>query len=89
MKCQHCLALWRTRSSTSDILEFDVPSYRTDAAQQRSQSSGGELAKLIDAKSARMVDAGHSVSKTIVPEAGSTFSSPDYVDKLALSVDWV
>ena len=48
----------------SVILEFDVPSYRTDAAQQRNSASGrtgrgGEPAKLVDAKPARMLDAGH------------------------------
>ena len=47
----------------SVILEFDVPSYRTDAAQQWGQEpdvkGGGAPAKLIDAKPARMLDAGH------------------------------
>ena len=33
----------------SVILEFDVPSYRTNAAQQREPGQGGEPAKLIDA----------------------------------------
>ena len=31
---------------------------------------------------------GFRSSETIIPEAGSTFSSPDYADKLILSVDW-
>ena len=29
-----------------------------------------------------------SVSKTIIPEAGSTFSSPQHAASLILSVDW-
>ena len=33
----------------SVILEFDVPSYRTDAAQQRGQAEEVNPAKLIDA----------------------------------------
>ena len=41
------------------ILEFDVPSYRTDAAQQRGQSEGVNPAKLIDGNSADLVDARH------------------------------
>ena len=39
----------------SVILEFDVPSYRTDAAQQRSQAKGVNRQN----KSANIVDAGH------------------------------
>ena len=42
----------------SVILEFDVPSYRTDAAQQRGQVRGGEPAKLVGDNSANLVDAG-------------------------------
>ncbi len=41
------------------ILEFDVPSYRTDSAQQGDQSEGGEPAKPIDGNSADLVDARH------------------------------
>ena len=42
----------------SVILEFDVPSYRTGEAQAGRRKGGGP-AKLIDAKPARMLDAGH------------------------------
>ena len=42
----------------SVILEFDVPSYRTDAAPAKGPGRGGEPAKLIDDFSATIVDAG-------------------------------
>ena len=56
------------------ILEFDGPSYRTDAAQQRGETAAvpanaapakqGEPAKLIDDNSARMVDTGQMEDDT-------------------------
>ena len=45
----------------SVILEFDVPSYWTDAAQQRGQDKEVNRQEIVDDRSAEMLDAGHSV----------------------------
>ena len=51
----------------SVIMEFDVPSYRTDAAQQAWSDRGGGPANLIDARPAKMLDAGHQRPPTHSP----------------------
>ena len=61
----------------SVILEFDVPSYRTDAAQQRGQETGGEPARIVDARPAQMLDAGHhwwTVRSPVIMWGGKTSS---------------
>ena len=62
----------------SVILEFDVPSYRTDCSPATGPGRGGEPATLIDAKLANMVDAGqlfieHLTWRTIAQSLMRTF----------------